>query len=38
MFLSPESVKKYLYHIFQDLDVKSRMNAVLEARRLGLIH
>lgn len=37
MFLSAESVKKYLYHIFQDLEVKSRMNAVLEAKRLGVI-
>lgn len=37
MFLSSESVKKYLYHIFQDLEVKSRMNAVLEAKRIGVI-
>ena len=37
MFLSPESVKKYLYDIFRDLEVKNRMNAVLKARELGLI-
>ena len=37
MFLSPESVKKYLYDIFGDLEVKNRMNAVLKARELGLI-
>ena len=37
MFLSPESVKKYLYDIYKDLGVKNRMNAVLEARRAGII-
>ena len=38
MFLSPESVKKYLYNIFQDLGVKNRMNAVLEAKRVGILN
>jgi len=37
MFLSPESVKKYLYDIYKDLGVKNRMNAVIEARRAGII-
>jgi DNA-binding CsgD family transcriptional regulator len=37
MFLSPESVKKYLYDIYKGLGVKNRMNAVIEARRAGII-
>jgi LuxR family maltose regulon positive regulatory protein len=37
MFLSPESVKKYLYDIFQALEVKSRMKAVIKAKEIGVI-
>ena len=37
MFLSPESVKKYLYDIFQILEVKNRINAVLKAREIGIL-
>ena len=37
MFLSPESVKKYLYDIFQNLGVKNRMNAVIKAKEIGVI-
>lgn len=37
MFLSPESIKKYLYDIFQYLGVKNRMNAVLKAREIGIL-
>ena len=37
MFLSPESVKKYLYDIFQGLEVKSRMKAVIKAKEIGVI-
>jgi LuxR family maltose regulon positive regulatory protein len=37
MFLSPESVKKYLYDIFQILEVKNRINAVIKAKEIGVI-
>lgn len=37
MFLSTESVKKYLYDIYQQLGVKNRINAVLKANELGLL-
>ena len=37
MFLSPESIKKYMYEIFQKLEVDNRIKAVLKANELGLI-
>jgi len=37
MFLSPESIKKYMYEIFQKLQVDNRIKAVLKANELGLI-
>jgi LuxR family maltose regulon positive regulatory protein len=37
LFLSTESVKKYLYDIFQNLGVKNRMNAVIKAKEIGVI-
>ena len=37
MFLSPESIKKYIYEIFQKLEVDNRIKAVLKANELGLI-
>ncbi len=37
MFLSPESVKKYLYGVYQDLGVKNRIQAIIKAKEMGLI-
>ena len=37
MFLSPESVKKYLYDIYQDLGVKNRIQAIIMAKEMGVI-
>jgi ATP/maltotriose-dependent transcriptional regulator MalT len=37
MFLSPESIKKYMYEIFQKLEVDNRIKAVIKANELGLI-
>ncbi|PCE66157.1 helix-turn-helix transcriptional regulator [Sediminicola luteus] len=35
MYLSPESVKKYLYLTFRELGVKNRVKAVIRAKELG---
>jgi DNA-binding NarL/FixJ family response regulator len=37
MCLSPETVKKYLYLIFRELDVKNRGKAVIKAKELGFM-
>lgn len=37
LFLSLNTIKKYLYHAYQKLDVNNRMNAVKKARELGMI-
>jgi LuxR family maltose regulon positive regulatory protein len=34
MFLSPESIKKYMYEIFQKLQVDNRIKAVIKANKL----
>lgn len=37
LFLSPNSVKKYIYDIYQKLDVKNRTHAVNKAKQLNII-
>jgi DNA-binding CsgD family transcriptional regulator len=37
MFLSPESIKKYLYNIYRELGVKNRIKASLKVKELGLL-
>jgi ATP/maltotriose-dependent transcriptional regulator MalT len=37
LFISNETVKKHLYHIYQKLNVTTRRQAVTKARDLGLL-
>jgi len=37
LYLSTESIKKYLYDIYQELGVKNRTSAVVKAKELGLL-
>jgi len=37
LFISPETVKKHLYNIYQKLDVKNRRQAVVKANSLGIL-
>jgi len=37
LFISPETVKRHLYNIFQKLDAKNRQQAIVKARSLGLV-
>ncbi|MBS2101113.1 LuxR C-terminal-related transcriptional regulator [Carboxylicivirga linearis] len=37
MFLSPDSIKKYLYNLYQELGVKNRTGAVLKAKEIGYL-
>jgi len=36
LFISPETVKRHLYNIFQKFDVKNRQQAIARARSLGI--
>jgi LuxR family maltose regulon positive regulatory protein len=37
LFLSPETVKKHVYNIYQKLNVKSRVSASSKAKELGIL-
>jgi len=37
LFISPETVKKHLYNIYQKFDVKNRKQAVAKAKSLGIL-
>jgi LuxR family maltose regulon positive regulatory protein len=37
LFISPETVKRHLYNIFQKFDVKNRQQAIARATSLGLV-
>ncbi|MDX2476997.1 MAG: LuxR C-terminal-related transcriptional regulator [Gammaproteobacteria bacterium] len=37
LFISPETVKRHLYNIYQKLDVKNRQQAAVKASSLGLL-
>ena len=37
LFISPETVKRHLYNIFQKFDVKTRKQAIAKAKSLGML-
>jgi LuxR family maltose regulon positive regulatory protein len=37
LFISPETVKRHLYNIFQKFDVKTRKQAIAKAKSLGIL-
>jgi LuxR family maltose regulon positive regulatory protein len=37
LFISPETVKRHLYNIYQKFDVKSRQQAIVKAKSLGIL-
>ena len=37
LFISPETVKRHLYNIYQKLEVKNRQQATVKASSLGLL-
>jgi len=37
LFISPETVKRHLYNIYQKFDVKNRQQAIARANSLGLL-
>ncbi|MCT4591117.1 MAG: LuxR C-terminal-related transcriptional regulator [Carboxylicivirga sp.] len=37
MCLSPDSIKKYLYNVYQELEVNNRIKAARKAKELGLL-
>jgi LuxR family maltose regulon positive regulatory protein len=37
LFISPETVKRHLYNIYQKFDVKNRQQAVVKAKSLGIL-
>jgi LuxR family maltose regulon positive regulatory protein len=37
LFISPETVKRHLYNIFQKLDSKNRQQAIIRAKSLGIV-
>jgi len=37
IFLSPETIKRHIYNIYQKLDVHSRVTAIAKAQSLGLL-
>jgi LuxR family maltose regulon positive regulatory protein len=37
LFISPETVKRHLYNIYQKLDVKNRRQAIVKAKSLGIL-
>jgi LuxR family maltose regulon positive regulatory protein len=37
LFISPETVKRHLYNIYQKFDVKNRQQAIVKAKSLGIL-
>ena len=37
LFISPETVKRHLYNIYQKFDVKNRQQAIAKAKSLGVL-
>jgi LuxR family maltose regulon positive regulatory protein len=37
LFISPETVKRHLYNIYQKYDVKNRQQAIVKAKSLGIL-
>jgi len=37
LFISPETVKRHLYNIYQKFDVKNRQQAIAKAKSLGIL-
>ena len=37
LFISPETVKKHIYNIYLKLNAHSRMQAIAEAKKQGLL-
>ena len=37
LFISPETVKRHLYNIYQKFDVKNRQQAIVRAKSLGIL-
>jgi len=37
LFISPETVKRHLYNIYQKFDVKNRKQAIVKAKSLGIL-
>ena len=37
LFISPETVKKHLYNIYQKFDVKNRQQAIVKAKSIGIL-
>jgi len=37
LFISPETVKRHLYNIYQKFDVKNRQQAIVKAKSLGVL-